>query len=510
MKKHLLLIIGIAFSLSLMAQLPNGSVAPDFTVTDVNGNEHRLYGYLDDGYTVIIDISATWCGPCWNYHAGGTFEEIWEAHGPAGEPGVSANTTDDVMILWFEEDPNTGVDQLVNSSAGNWLNPNGEGEVQFPMINDDNIRDLYALPYWPIIYTICPSKRLTETGQANAQTHYSNIANCTPATVGNNASIVSSTAITIPEGCTESAATGNVTISVQNFGTEVINSFDIEAISDGLLLATESFNGTLETYDVTTVEFQNLTISSDVEFVITSDDDNSDNSLTQFYSFSGETNKKVIVKLLTDNYASEIYLEIIDEDNNVVWSEGNEDVAGDYGTGDESAPTDPTNPLVNNQSYEWEVNLYSVGCFNFFIGDYYGDGLNAAAAGGIDGSWSIENQDGELLAQMANVNYQGSDEAYFKNNEISSINENENISFTIYPNPARDNAKLTINSKVYDNHSKLSIINVLGEVVSKVDVKLNEGINEIPLELENLSNGLYSVELTSSSLIISQKFIKVD
>lgn len=42
MKKHLLLIIGIAFSLSLMAQLPNGSVAPDFTVTDVNGNEHRL------------------------------------------------------------------------------------------------------------------------------------------------------------------------------------------------------------------------------------------------------------------------------------------------------------------------------------------------------------------------------------------------------------------------------------------------------------------------------------
>lgn len=266
----------------------------------------------------------------------------------------------------------------------------------------------------------------------------------------------------------------------------------------------------METYDVTTVEFQNLTISSDVEFVITSDDDNSDNSLTQFYSFSGETAQKVVVKLLTDSYASEIYLEIKDEDNNVVWSEGNEEVAGDYDTGDENAPADPTNPLTNNQSYEWEVNLNSLGCLNFFIGDYYGDGLNAAAAGGTDGSWSIETQDGELLAQMINVNYQGSDEAYFKNNEISSINENENISFTIYPNPARENAKLTINSKVYDNHSQLSIINVLGEVVSKVDIKLNEGINEIPLELENLSNGLYSVELTSSSLSISQKFIKVD
>ena len=41
------------------AQLPNGSVAPDFTATDVNGNQHRLYDYLDQGYTVILDISAT-------------------------------------------------------------------------------------------------------------------------------------------------------------------------------------------------------------------------------------------------------------------------------------------------------------------------------------------------------------------------------------------------------------------------------------------------------------------
>ena len=67
----ILLIPFLSFS-----QLPDGTVAPNFTTTDVNGNEHTLYEYLDNGYTVILDISATWCGPCWNYHTGGTFEEI--------------------------------------------------------------------------------------------------------------------------------------------------------------------------------------------------------------------------------------------------------------------------------------------------------------------------------------------------------------------------------------------------------------------------------------------------
>jgi len=47
------------FSSSLFAQAPN------FTVTDVNGNVHRLYeDYLDQGKTVVIDIFFVNCPPC--------------------------------------------------------------------------------------------------------------------------------------------------------------------------------------------------------------------------------------------------------------------------------------------------------------------------------------------------------------------------------------------------------------------------------------------------------------
>ena len=103
MKKILLsaILCSTLFASKSIAQLPDGSIAPDFTTTDVNGNTHNLYDYLDQGYSVVMDISATWCGPCWNYHTGGALEDLWANHGPAGEPGVLASTTDDVVVLWL-------------------------------------------------------------------------------------------------------------------------------------------------------------------------------------------------------------------------------------------------------------------------------------------------------------------------------------------------------------------------------------------------------------------------
>ena len=64
------LFLHLPFGLSY-AQLPDGSTAPDFTVTDINGETYRLYDLLDSGYTVVIDLNATWCGPCWSYHEAG-------------------------------------------------------------------------------------------------------------------------------------------------------------------------------------------------------------------------------------------------------------------------------------------------------------------------------------------------------------------------------------------------------------------------------------------------------
>jgi len=50
----------VFFAMKTNAQLPNGSTAPDFTFTDMNGVSQNLYTYLNAGKVVVVDASTTW------------------------------------------------------------------------------------------------------------------------------------------------------------------------------------------------------------------------------------------------------------------------------------------------------------------------------------------------------------------------------------------------------------------------------------------------------------------
>ena len=322
--------------------------------------------------------------------------------------------------------------------------------------------------------------------------------------VGTNAALLNIQSTIQATGC-EASASGNLSVVVQNMGTELLTTFTVEVMANGQSIASEVFNGTLDVFETTTINFGNLTIDTEtIEVIIATNDDNSsDNSLTESYSFgSGETEAEVTVVLLTDNYASEIYMQISDENGNVVWSEGNENVAGNYDTGQENPAADPTNPLENNQTYEWTVTLPAENCHTFFIGDYYGDGLDASQWGGSNGNWTVNDNNGSTIAQMTVANFEGSEDASFLNTVAgnpSSIDENDNFNFdfTIYPNPM--NSKATININLNESSDvRLDVVNILGEVNLSSIFNLNTGYNSIDFDVSSLNSGIYFAHLTTN------------
>ena len=168
------------------AQLPNGSIAPDFTFIDLNGTTHTLYDYLDNGYTVFIDFSAVWCPPCWGYHTSGALEDLYINHGPAGHPNVDANTTDDIMVIFVEGDGSdlaclqgTGC-----NTQGDWLTGTPYpimctgNDANGNLINTTNPTNAYQITAWPTVYMICPDKLTEDVGTASDPYSLANV--CAP------------------------------------------------------------------------------------------------------------------------------------------------------------------------------------------------------------------------------------------------------------------------------------------------------------------------------------------
>ena len=486
--KKILFSLTVALGLfgSVNAQLPDGTVCPDFTGTDLNGNTHNLYSYLDAGYTVILDISATWCPPCWSFHQAGTLEDIWMNHGPAGGTGVSASTTDDVIVLWIEGDASTTLADLQGTTAGtqgDWITG-----TNFPIIDDASIAQTLGIAYYPTLYTIYPDRYLEESGQGGS--NYSNIS----ANIGNHsgssgvdASLFSYTGVTVAD-----CGTGDLDVQVliQNKGSQALAAGDITInVSAGGANIGSATNATAlaQQFDTETVSIP-VSLSSaatiTVEAVATGDVNNGNNSLTQAIGFATPGSGDLTFTLNLDQYPSETSWEFTNSGGTVLAS----------GSG----------YTTNYATITETLSVPADGCYSVTIMDSYGDGLGGAQWGGSDGSWTIVDAAGTTLASGSGDFGDENVDVMEMTTSSVGLNENGINELSIFPNPFTNNATISFTVEGLER-TTIEVINTIGQNVQSFDLGTVTGNQLVQLDATELPAGFYLVSITSGKNTVTSR-----
>jgi peroxiredoxin len=111
--------------------LAPGSVAPNFTVTDIDGRRHRLSEYR--GKIVLLDFWATWCAPC-------------RIEAPILKAVYTRHQRDGLVVLGISPD----APELIRSSAAQF----GDAWPQIAEPIDGQITTLYRVNGLPTHYLI--------------------------------------------------------------------------------------------------------------------------------------------------------------------------------------------------------------------------------------------------------------------------------------------------------------------------------------------------------------------
>lgn len=480
MKKTLSLLAGVTLlSTGAFAQLTAGSIAPDWTFTDINGNSHHLYDYLDQGKVVIIDVSATWCGPCWSYHNSGNLENFYNQYGPPG--------TNQAMVFFIEGDGSTTLQDVQGTGSntqGDWtagtpypiINPSSSATTTF---NND-----YNIGYFPTIYKVCPNRIIEEVGQISTSQLASEMSQCpAPASQPIDAAILQYT------GATATCGTTQFSVVIQNNGTSPLTSATVTATSGSNTLGTGTFSGNLNTYDIATVSFTgNITSSQVVTFTVTTSGDASaaNNTITKniTYSTLQATSNNVTINITTDRYGAETTWKLFNSAGTTV-SQG-----GPY-TNMSSSGAYPQTPVNLNLAND---------CYRFEIYDSYGDGMCCSYGSGFysitTGTTTVTN----------NNNFTGTQDTKAFSVLATGIEDFSSVSsMNLYPNPFSGVA--TVNYSLNESADvKLTVTNMLGEVVSSVDFgSKTAGEYTVSFDGSNLPAGMYFFNLQAGNHNVMKK-----
>lgn len=498
MRIILLCVIGLAVAgVPSFAQLPSGSVAPNLVMQDIFGQTHNLYETLDEGKMVILEISATWCLPCWSYFNGGAMKTLYNQFGPPGE---------DRLRVWLVEgDPATNLNCLYGFSGCNSYSPgNWVAGTPYPIFNNDQAAALYQIAYYPSIFLICPNRKVYILPQLSAADIWEIARECPVAYGTHNAGLFAfDSGYDALEMC--DSATVQSKVQLVNLGAAPLLSALLRLSWNDTLLHTEHWSGYLSQYDEQAIALPAATIGGPGTLHIEADslnggipDEQPDNNIRSktFMQAPVFDEQHVLLRLRTDKYGSETYWELRNHEGDVLYSGGNQTVGpqggGGFPTGIVGGPG-----AYPNQTLIRDTFTLSPGCYAFHIVDAYGDGICCANGNGFYRLYNLSNP-GAII--IGGGDFGASETRNFMVSPTVSVAQTpalEAAVWSVYPNPASE-AFWVYWEKGEWEQGVGSVFDALGRRVAEFDLQASpDSPNEIHIPVANWPSGIYYVRLQS-------------
>jgi hypothetical protein len=199
-------------------------------------------------------------------------------------------------------------------------------------------------------------------------------------------------------------------------------------------------------------------------------------------------------------------MEVTNSGGTVVWSEGNENVAGNFATGEENPTADPTNALDNLTQYNWDVSLPSSDCYTFTVYDYYGDGMGASQWGGTDGNLQLKNNGNTTIYTISAADFGGSEAITVENTGggTTGIDLFSKRDVLIYPNPAQNQIIIDATNASSD-YEQIKISDITGKIIFETSLNTNK---MTVVNLGDFASGVYNVRMESTEGTTVRQFIK--
>ena len=79
---------------------------------------------------------------------------------------------------------------------------------------------------------------------------------------------------------------------------------------------------------------------------------------------------------------------------------------------------------------------------------------------------------------------------------------------TVYPNPASTTVQVEINAN-NDTNATISVLDLSGRVVMNYNLNLVKGFNQEQLNISDLGDGIYQIQIASDAEVLTSKFVKM-